>query len=80
MNPIQQPRPGCMIADLVDYRPPKGNDTALLDAPERSRVLLRPTVETFAADILRVARNAGVTSDTVALELEAKILVGYPLY
>jgi hypothetical protein len=65
---------GCMIVELLDYRPPKGRE-ASLDVPETSRVVLRPTSETVTADIARIARNADMWSDVEALELEAKILV-----
>jgi hypothetical protein len=65
--------------ELLDFRPLKGQEPPL-DIPERSRVLLRPTQESLANDVMRLARNGNITTDAEALELEAKILVSAACY
>lgn len=66
---------GCMIVELLDYRPPKAKDPVLVD-PERSRVVLAPNGETLWADICLLNQKSGYTwTDQDALEVEARILV-----
>lgn len=64
-----------MIVELLDYRPIKSKDPALVD-PERSRVVLSPNSESLWADICLMNQKAGnLWTDQEALEIEARILV-----
>jgi hypothetical protein len=64
-----------MIVDLLDWRPPKHKDP-VLEKPEKSRVVLRPTVESLWGDIRSLNQKFGGTwTDQEALEVEARILV-----
>ncbi|KAJ3768511.1 Spt20 family-domain-containing protein [Lentinula raphanica] len=66
---------GCLIVDLLDYRPPKPNDPPL-DTPKHSREVLHPTPETLWADLCVInASTGGKLTDAQALEIEAKILL-----
>ncbi|KAJ3552987.1 hypothetical protein NM688_g3859 [Phlebia brevispora] len=66
---------GCMIVELLDYRPLKGKEPELAN-PKRSRVVLSPTPETMWADICLLNHKAGnVWTDEDALQVEAKILL-----
>ena len=66
---------GCMVVELLDYRPPKGKDPELHE-PKRTRVVLNPTPESLWADICMLNQKAGHTwTDHDALQVEAKILV-----
>lgn len=66
---------GCMIVDLLDYRPPKGKDP-VLENPDRTRVVLTPSPETLWADLCLLNQRAGYTwTDKDALEVESRILV-----
>lgn len=68
---------GCMIVELLDYRPTKAKDPVLAN-PEHSRVVLTPNPETLWADICLLNQKAGsVWTDQDALEVEARILVCY---
>ncbi|KAF9558708.1 hypothetical protein CPC08DRAFT_736338 [Agrocybe pediades] len=66
---------GCMIVELLDYRPSKSQEPALKE-PQKTRVVLHPNTETLWADICNLNRKAGGTwTDKDALEVEAKILL-----
>ena len=66
---------GCMIVELLDYRPLKGKEPELV-APKRTRVVLQPTAETLWTDICLLNHKAeNVWTDEDALHVEAKILV-----
>ena len=49
---------GCLIVELVDYRPSKPKDP-LLETPEIQRVVCRPNSETIWKDICRLNENHG---------------------
>jgi transcription factor SPT20 len=66
---------GCMIVELLDYRPQKSNEPALKN-PSKTRVVLHPSPETLWADICSLnQRNGARWTDMDALEIEAKLLV-----
>lgn len=66
---------GCMVVELLDYRPPKGKDP-VLEKPEKTRVVLTPNQETFWTDLCLLNQKAGSAwTDRDALEVEARILV-----
>ncbi|KAG6334563.1 hypothetical protein ID866_4518, partial [Astraeus odoratus] len=66
---------GCMVVELLDYRPKKAKDPPL-EKPERSRVTLHPTEETLWADLCLLDQRSGSKfTDLDALELEARILL-----
>ncbi|KAI0339411.1 hypothetical protein BDW22DRAFT_1300501, partial [Trametopsis cervina] len=66
---------GCMIVQLLDYRPPKSKDP-LLDDPVRSQVVLSPNGESLWQDICLLNQKLGsVWTDRETLEVEAKILM-----
>ncbi|KAI0796211.1 Spt20 family-domain-containing protein [Abortiporus biennis] len=66
---------GCMIAEILDYRPAKGKDP-VLEKPERSRVVLTPNSETLWTDICLLNQKNGLSwTDEDALEVEARILM-----
>jgi transcription factor SPT20 len=66
---------GCMIVELLDYRPQKLKEPAL-EKPERTRVVLHPNSETLWADICLLNQKAGNQwTDQDALEIEARLLV-----
>ena len=66
---------GCMIVELLDYRPPKGKDP-VLEKPDRTRVVLTPNPETLWADICLLNQRVGLAwTDEDALEVESRILV-----
>jgi hypothetical protein len=68
---------GCMLVELLDYRPKKAKDPPL-EKPERSRVALHPNDETLWANLcLMNQRSGNKFTDTEVLELEAQILVCY---
>ncbi|KAJ6568358.1 Spt20 family-domain-containing protein [Mycena vulgaris] len=67
---------GCMIVELLDYRPQQRNTEATLDKPERTRVVLHPNAETLFADICSLNRKHGNKwTDRDALEIEARLLL-----
>lgn len=67
--------PGCMIVELLDYRPQR-NKEPTLEKPERTRAVLHPNAETLWADICSLNQKYGGNwSDEEALELEARLLV-----
>lgn len=66
---------GCLIVELLDYRPAKLREP-LLDTPDKQRVVLRPNGETLWADICTLNAKAGLKwSDMDALQVESKLLV-----
>ncbi|KLO13248.1 hypothetical protein SCHPADRAFT_915317 [Schizopora paradoxa] len=66
---------GCLIVEIVDYRPSKPKDP-LLENPDIQRVVCRPNSETIWKDICRLNENHGYKmTDMEALEIEAKILL-----
>ncbi|KAH0582465.1 hypothetical protein J132_02709 [Termitomyces sp. J132] len=66
---------GCMIVELLDYRPQRGKEPPP-DKPERTRVVLHPNSETLWADICAMNhRFGGKWSDRDALEVEARLLL-----
>lgn len=71
---------GCMVVELLDYRPQRSKEPAL-KVPEKTRVVLHPNSETLWADIcLMNRRNGSKWTDKDALEVEAKILVNPPVF
>ncbi|KAK0457889.1 Spt20 family-domain-containing protein [Desarmillaria tabescens] len=70
---------GCLIAELVDYRPQKANDPPL-EKPPRTRTVLHPTPESLWADVCKIAaakkQQEGLAmTDRDALEIESRILL-----
>ncbi|KAL4066154.1 Spt20 family-domain-containing protein [Scleroderma yunnanense] len=66
---------GCMVVELLDYRPKRAKDPPL-EKPECSRVTLHPSDETLWADLCLInQRNGSKFTDLDALELEARILL-----
>ncbi|KAG7444490.1 uncharacterized protein BT62DRAFT_1029822 [Guyanagaster necrorhizus] len=70
---------GCLIAELLDYRPQKVNDPPL-EKPVRTRTVLHPTPESLWADTCKIAAAAKQQEDLVmtdrdALEIESRILL-----
>ncbi|KAG6888748.1 hypothetical protein C0995_006219 [Termitomyces sp. Mi166 len=66
---------GCMIVELLDYRPQRGKEPPP-DKPERTRVVLHPNSETLWADICAMNhRFGGKWTDRDALEVEARLLL-----
>lgn len=66
---------GCMIVELLDFRPARAREP-LLDRPDKQRVVLRPNAETIWSDICAMNAKTGSTwSDMDALRLEEKLLV-----
>ncbi|KAJ7777188.1 Spt20 family-domain-containing protein [Mycena metata] len=67
---------GCMIVELLDYRPQQRNKETAPDKPERTRVVLHPNGETLFADICSLNRkNGNKWSDRDALAIEARLLL-----
>ncbi|KAJ3721982.1 hypothetical protein C8R42DRAFT_69088 [Lentinula raphanica] len=67
--------PGCLIVNLLDYRPPKPNDPPL-DTPKRSREVLHPTPETLWAELCVISASTAVQlAGAQGLKIEAKILL-----
>ncbi|KAH7885750.1 Spt20 family-domain-containing protein [Phlebopus sp. FC_14] len=66
---------GCMLVELLDYRPKRSKDPPL-EKPERSRVTLHPSDETLWADLCLLNQRTGSKfTDPEVLELEAQILL-----
>ncbi|KAF8141930.1 Spt20 family-domain-containing protein [Boletus edulis] len=66
---------GCMLVELLDYRPKRAKDPPL-EKPERSRVTLHPNDETRWADLCLLNQRTGSKlADPQVLELEAQILL-----
>jgi hypothetical protein len=71
---------GCMIVELLDYRPQK-NKEPIPDKPDRTRVVLHPNGETLWADICSLSqKQQSKWTDMDALNVEGKILVSPPLH
>lgn len=68
---------GCMVVELLDYRPQKSKEPAL-KTPEKTRVILHPNAETLYEDICSLnTQNGSKWTDQDALEIEAKLLVWF---
>ncbi|KAH9893546.1 Spt20 family-domain-containing protein [Cubamyces lactineus] len=66
---------GCLIVELLDYRPTKSSDPEL-EQPEKTRLVLTPNDESRWTDIcLMSQKSATPWSDADALELEAQLLL-----
>ncbi|KAF8159849.1 Spt20 family-domain-containing protein [Crassisporium funariophilum] len=66
---------GCMVVELLDYRPQRSKEPAL-KIPEKTRVVLHPNSETLWADICSLnQKHGGKWTDKDALEIEAKLLL-----
>ncbi|KAK0189239.1 Spt20 family-domain-containing protein, partial [Armillaria mellea] len=70
---------GCLIAELLDYRPLKATDPPL-EKPGRTRTVLHPTPESLWADVCKIAaakkqQEGLVMTDRDALEIESRILL-----
>lgn len=66
---------GCLIVELIDFRPAKAKDP-ILENPDVQRVVLRPNAETLWSDICSLNAKSGSTwTDAEALEVESKILL-----
>ncbi|KAI0077762.1 hypothetical protein K474DRAFT_1620724 [Panus rudis PR-1116 ss-1] len=66
---------GCMIVEIMDYRPTKPKES-VLEKPEQSRVILAPNAETLWSEICLLNQKAGNTwTDQDALEAESRILL-----
>jgi transcription factor SPT20 len=70
------PTPGCMIVELLDYRPSKGQ-TEPLENPTRTRAVLNPNQESLYADfrLLRAKQGLDAWGDMEVLHAEACFLV-----
>ncbi|KAJ7663874.1 Spt20 family-domain-containing protein [Mycena polygramma] len=67
---------GCMIVELLDYRPQQRSKETTPDKPERTRVVLHPNGETLFADICSFNRkNGSKWCDRDALDVEARLLL-----
>ncbi|KAG6855908.1 hypothetical protein H0H87_009514 [Tephrocybe sp. NHM501043] len=66
---------GCMIVELLDYRPQRSKEPTP-DKPERTRAVLHPNSETLWADICAMnQRFGGKWTDRDALEMEARLVL-----
>ncbi|KAI0675659.1 Spt20 family-domain-containing protein [Trametes maxima] len=66
---------GCLIVELLDFRPTKTTEPEL-EQPERTRVVLTPNDESRWSDICLMKQKAVVPwTDGDALELEARLLM-----
>lgn len=66
---------GCMIVELLDYRPKRAKDP-LPEKPESSRITLNPSDETLWTDLCLInQRHGSKFTDLDVLELEARILL-----
>ncbi|KAI0642084.1 Spt20 family-domain-containing protein [Trametes meyenii] len=66
---------GCLIVELLDFRPAKTTEPEL-EQPERSRVVLTPNDESRWGDICLMKQKAiAPWTDGDALELEARLLM-----
>ncbi|KAI0832010.1 Spt20 family-domain-containing protein [Trametes gibbosa] len=66
---------GCLIVELLDYRPTRSTDPEL-EQPESSRVVLTPNDESRWADICLMNQKTGLSwTDAEAVELEARLLM-----
>lgn len=66
---------GCMIVELLDYRPQR-NKEPTPEKPDRTRVVLHPNSETLWSDICSLNSKRGdKLSDLDAIDIESKIIV-----
>ncbi|KAI0369109.1 hypothetical protein BV20DRAFT_946633 [Pilatotrama ljubarskyi] len=66
---------GCLIVELLDYRPSKAGE-AELEQPEKSRIVLTPNDESRWSDICLLSQKSSVPwTDADTLELEARLLM-----
>ncbi|KAK2462245.1 hypothetical protein APHAL10511_005741 [Amanita phalloides] len=66
---------GCMVVQILDYRPQNAKDP-VLEKPEQARVVLHPNSESLWADICSLNQRFGTRwTDLDALEVEARILL-----
>ncbi|KAI0794125.1 Spt20 family-domain-containing protein [Fomes fomentarius] len=66
---------GCLIVELLDYRPARGGEPEL-DTPDKSRVVLTPNDESRWADICLMNQRSNASwTDAEALEVEARLLL-----
>ncbi|KAH9940890.1 Spt20 family-domain-containing protein [Epithele typhae] len=66
---------GCLIVEILDYRPAKSTEPEL-EQPERSRVVLAPNDESRWADICLLSQKTVTPwTDNNALEVEARLLL-----
>jgi hypothetical protein len=71
---------GCMIVQILDYRPQNHKDP-VLERAEQTRVVLHPSSESLWADICSLNQRYGTKwTDMDALEVEARVLVSSPLH
>ncbi|KIL65646.1 hypothetical protein M378DRAFT_521410 [Amanita muscaria Koide BX008] len=64
---------GCMVVQILDYRPQNLKES-VLDKPEQTRVVLHPNSESLWADICLLNQRCGARwTDIDALEVEARI-------
>ncbi|KAF7770675.1 hypothetical protein Agabi119p4_6649 [Agaricus bisporus var. burnettii] len=65
---------GCMIVELLDYRPQR-NKEPTPEKPDRTRVVLHPNSETLWSDICSLNSKRGdKLSDLDAIDIESKII------
>lgn len=68
---------GCLIVEILDFRPARAKEP-ILERPDKQRVVLRPNPETIWADICILNAKSGAKwSDMDALKVESKLLVRY---
>ena len=68
-----------MVVELLDYRPQRSKEPPP-KTPQKTRVVLHPNSETLWADICSLnQRHGGKWTDMEAIELEAKLLVSWPV-
>jgi len=66
---------GCMVVELLDYRPQRSKEPPP-KTPQKTRVVLHPNSETLWADICSLnQRHGGKWTDKEVIEFEAKLLV-----
>lgn len=66
---------GCLIVELLDYRPAKNSEPEL-EQPDRTRVVLTPNDESHWADICLLNQKEKYSlTDADAIEIEARLLV-----
>ncbi|KAF8330505.1 Spt20 family-domain-containing protein [Amanita rubescens] len=66
---------GCMIVQILDYRPQNHKDP-VLERAEQTRVVLHPSSESLWADICSLNQRYGTKwTDMDALEVEARVLL-----
>ncbi|EIW59818.1 uncharacterized protein TRAVEDRAFT_28817, partial [Trametes versicolor FP-101664 SS1] len=66
---------GCLIVELLDYRPNRSTDPEL-EQPEASRVVLTPNDESRWTDICLMNQKTGLTwTDADSIEIEARLLM-----